>query len=75
MGVIIGAIGANILSSAGSFVIRGVSESITIKAGPLITIDLILRSIGMAIVVGIIGGFIPAYRASKIQPAIALRYE
>lgn len=75
IGVIIGTIGANILSSAGSFAIKGISESIVIKAGPLITIDLILRSIGMAIVVGIIGGFIPAYRASKIQPAVALRYE
>ncbi|MEM3832245.1 MAG: FtsX-like permease family protein [Thermoprotei archaeon] len=75
VGVIIGTIGANVLSSTGSFVIRGVSESITIKAGPLITTDLILRSIGMAIVVGVVGGFIPAYRASKIQPAIALKYE
>jgi putative ABC transport system permease protein len=75
IGIAIGVIGANILSSSGSFVIRGLSEQVTIKAGPLITINLLLESTGMAIFVGMMGGLIPAYRASKIQPVTALRYE
>jgi len=75
VGIAIGVIGANILSSSGSFVIKGLTEQITIKAGPLITANLLLESIGMAVFVGMIGGLIPAYRASKIQPVAALRYE
>ncbi len=75
IGITIGIIGANILSSSGSFVIRGLSTQVTIKAGPLITANLILESMGMAVFVGMIGGLIPAYRASKIQPVVALRYE
>jgi putative ABC transport system permease protein len=75
IGIAIGVIGANILSSSGSFVIRGLSAQVTIKAGPLITINLLLESTGMAIFVGMMGGLIPAYRASKIQPVTALRYE
>ncbi|MCL2115723.1 MAG: ABC transporter permease [Methanobrevibacter sp.] len=34
-----------------------------------------LRAFGVAILVGIIGGIYPAYRASKLAPTEALRYE
>lgn len=70
-GILIGTIGAYILS-ARSFKI---GQTITILASPSITPALIGESMGLAILVGILGGLIPAYRASKIPPVEALRYE
>jgi len=42
---------------------------------PIFTVDTLLRAIIVAFAVGIIGGFYPAYRASKLSPGEALRYE
>ncbi len=70
IGIGIGTIGAFILASR-SFRLGNV----TLYASPDISPWLLGFSIGMAILVGIVGGFIPAYRASKIMPVEALRYE
>lgn len=74
VGIILGVIGAHILASRG-FMIRTGTSSIVISAPPAITPELILNTIGIVILVGIIGGIFPAYRAAKIPPAVALRYE
>ena len=71
IGVTAGAIGAYILTSS-SFKI---GEHIVITAGPAITPFLIGESIGLAIIIGVVGGLIPAYRASRVPPVRALRYE
>lgn len=42
---------------------------------PVYSIDIFLRAFGIALLVGIIGGIYPAYRASKLAPTEALRYE
>ena len=34
-----------------------------------------VTAIGLALVLGLLGGFYPAWRASKLQPVEALRYE
>ena len=74
IGVILGVVGAYSLSTMGSFSVSG-AVSFSIKSEPLISPQLVLQSLGMAILVGSVGGLIPAYRASKVQPIVALRYE
>ncbi len=42
---------------------------------PYYSLDIILRALAVAFTVGIIGGLYPAYRASRLSPTEALRYE
>ncbi len=42
---------------------------------PVYTANTFLKAIGIALFVGVIGGLYPAYRASRLPPTEALRYE
>jgi putative ABC transport system permease protein len=42
---------------------------------PLWEFDIFVRAITVAILLGVIGGLYPAYRATRLQPVEALRYE
>ena len=74
IGISLGVIGAHALASRG-FVIKGEQTSIVMYVPPKITPLLVLRTMGITIIVGILGGLFPAYQAAKIPPAVALRYE
>ncbi|ABM80751.1 ABC transporter permease [Hyperthermus butylicus] len=74
IGIGLGIAGAYVLSSTG-FTVRGVTMQFTIKAEPAITVDLIVSTLLITVSVGLIGGLFPAYRAARIPPAVALRYE
>ncbi|MEM0507037.1 MAG: ABC transporter permease, partial [Thermosphaera sp.] len=49
--------------------------AIRIEASPDLSPVLFLRTTLLTILVGIVGAAFPAYRAMKIPPAAALRYE
>jgi len=73
-GIVLGVIGAHILASRG-LVIRAGAFTLKIKASPDLNPLLLLNTMALTILIGIIGSIFPAYRASKIPPAVALRYE
>jgi putative ABC transport system permease protein len=56
--------GATTLSSA---------STTTITVTPAITPEILLFAVGLATLVGILGGLIPAWRASRLAPVEALR--
>jgi len=65
VGLIIGVGLVELLSA--SYVLRGLIPSFTLL--------LLLKGIGVALLLGILGGIYPAYRASRLSPTEALRYE
>jgi putative ABC transport system permease protein len=75
IGISLGVLGAHMLASQG-FEIRAAATAImVIRAPPKITAISIGRTVALTILIGVVGGIFPAYRASKIPPAAALRYE
>ena len=67
-----------VVGSAGAFIlvrlltrVPAVSGLISGRIHPVF----VLYGLSIALVVGFIGGLLPAYRASKMLPTVALRYE
>ncbi len=67
VGTIIGVVGVEVLLSY--------SGSFGTMIEPVYSLELFLRAFGIAFLVGVVGGIYPAYRASRLAPTEALRYE
>ena len=67
VGTVIAVVGVEVLLT----LIPSVGNAIT----PSFSIYIFLRAFGIALIVGVIGGLYPAYRASRLSPTEALRYE
>jgi putative ABC transport system permease protein len=75
-GIILGVIGSGIIgsmvSSASGTAGGGISRMLGNTA---VTPGLLIGALLFAIIIGMVAGVIPAYRASKLKPVDALRYE
>ena len=74
IGVALGVVGAYALASRGLRITAG-TTTLLVVAQPALTLYLFSLTFGLTVFVGVIGGLLPAYMASKIPPAVALRYE
>jgi putative ABC transport system permease protein len=69
-GVILGALVSSVFPMIGVTMTRGGSET-SISLSP----HLMIFGLSLAVLIGVISGVVPAYRASKLKPVDALRYE
>lgn len=70
-GVLLGMIGASLISS----LVSGGTGITRMFSGGTVSFGLIVIMFIFSIVIGMVAGAIPAYRASKLKPVDALRYE
>jgi putative ABC transport system permease protein len=68
-GVILGALLSAIFPMIGVTMMRGSGTSMSLSPG------LMSFGITLAVIIGVVSGVVPAYRASKLKPVDALRYE
>lgn len=75
--VVVSLLGGLIGISAGYLLISNLSKSTTVLGVNTgnVTQDLLVQAMAIVLVLGLIGGLYPAWRASRLQPIEALRYE
>lgn len=69
LGVALGACGSTLLPLLGVSMTRGEATSTGLS------FELMASGLALAVLIGVLSGAIPAYRASKLKPVDALRYE
>lgn len=75
IGIVLGVAGAHVLASVGLTIRASEQVAVVIKVPPKITLGGLVEALALTIGISIAGGAFPAYRASRIPPATALRYE
>ncbi len=75
IGIALGIVGAYALSSVGLELRGGGGTNLVLTARPDVSLERILTTAGLTVLVGLAGGSFPAYLAARIPPAVALRYE
>ena len=73
--LLISAIGGAIGIGLGIFMSRALGAVLGFFSGAVITWELVAGSFLFAIILGLSGGFYPAWKAAKLDPVEALRYE
>lgn len=71
-GIILGVIGSGFIGSLASTSGGGLSRAFSTTA---VTPALLIGALVFSIIIGMIAGAVPAYRASRLKPADSLRYE
>ncbi len=69
-GVILGALVSALFPMIGISMTSAEGET-----GISLSFNLMVSGLGLAVIIGVISGVVPAYRASKLKPVDALRYE
>jgi putative ABC transport system permease protein len=72
----VGLVGGILGVTLGAFVSSGLQAMMgQMTSGRGVSLHLMIEGLVLAIVIGVISGVVPAYRASKLKPVDALRYE
>jgi putative ABC transport system permease protein len=74
----VGLVGGILGVILGSFVSSGLQVMMggdMTGGGGGVSFSLMLEGLSLAVLIGVISGVVPAYRASKLKPVDALRYE
>jgi putative ABC transport system permease protein len=73
----VGLVGGILGIILGAFVSSGLQAMMggNMALGSGLSISLMLEGLTLAVLIGVISGVVPAYRASKLKPVDALRYE
>jgi putative ABC transport system permease protein len=50
-------------------------QTSVLRGGTFVTVNSIVISLSVSVVIGILAGIVPAYQGSKLKPVDALRYE
>ena len=72
-GIGLGVLGSSAISMMGST--EGSGMAGRMFSSTLVSPDLLMFALGFSIVIGMLAGVIPAYRASRLKPVDALRYQ
>jgi putative ABC transport system permease protein len=72
----VGLVGGILGVTLGAFVSSGLQAMMgQMTSGSGVSLHLMIEGLVLAVVIGVISGVVPAYRASKLKPVDALRYE
>ena len=76
--IVVGAFGGNLGIGGGGgrgFGGSSAASAVSLQITPIITAELLIGTLILAVVIGTLAGVLPAWRASKMIPVEALKHE